>query len=151
MTHCSELLQYLAGLPSLSHSRVAPKPAYARFANTLAPQRLHVLAPRSPKICRPMKYQILGHLSKQGPVADTEHRLGTLSPERGRAINGCRQMQAKKLAEEPSCLFHGADFCRYDVKASSSRSRTRTVKNCEKSRASSFSTTMELHAWLCGT
>ena len=38
----------------------------------------------------------------------------------------------KKARRRTELPFHGADFCRYDVKASSSRSRTRTVKKAEQ-------------------
>ena len=47
----------------------------------LMPQRLYVLAPPSPQICRPAKYQIRASLETR-PVANTERRLGTPSPER---------------------------------------------------------------------
>ena len=51
---------WLTGLPSFSQAfRAASKPAYARFASTLEPQRLYVLTPPSLQICRPAKYQIL--------------------------------------------------------------------------------------------
>ena len=73
-----------------AESSNSPRRQYSSFNKTtrrvgrmlfLMPQRLYVLAPPSPQICRPAKYQIRASLETR-PVANTERRLGTPSPER---------------------------------------------------------------------